>query len=442
MQNRREFLMASTALASVGALHDAQGAEPVVPVTSPAFRVGEPVLEAPASDSMGVAWCVNRLSTGFVEVSENTDFAAPRRFISGELPMGMQDAESLTVRLTGLKPDTRYWYRTVTQEVISDHCAGCQRIRAGERFVGRIHTFTTLGPRGASRFAVMNDTHAAFDSFAYTAAALKAGHFPLVVWNGDALNCTDEKRVAVEAFLAPHIPDADYASETPVLWTNGNHDYEGTWARRLEEVMLARPAAERATEFAALKWNFAVRQGAIALIGLDTGEGIHDMDKRLVGMGRFSEYRREQAKWLEKALESPEIAAAPFAVAFCHIPLWNTGENPFGCWEPRGKDCASWIRECYEAWGPILDRAGVQLVVCGHEHAHRWDDAIPRFKWKQVLGGGPELSIPRWGEKGNRYYPTLIEGEAKDGNLIVRVRDTWHNRIVSERRFAPRPRLG
>ena len=403
--------------------------------------VGEPVLEAPSEDSVGVAWAVSRLATGSVEVADNPAMANARSFKSGEMPLACLDDQSLTVRVTGLKPATRYWYRTITQDIVSEHNRAASRIHAGERTVGSVRSFVTPGAAAESRFAVMNDTHAAWDSFAYTSAALKRGRFPVVVWNGDALNCTDDKAVAVRAFLDPQVPTRDYAAETPVLWTNGNHDYEGTWARRLEEVMLARPAAEHEGEFAALKWNFAVRQGEIALIGLDTGEGLHDDDLRLVGLGSFSPYRRLQARWLAAALKRPKIASAPFVVAFCHIPLWNTGDNPNGCEEPRTKGCASWIRECYEAWGPVLDAHKVQLVVCGHEHSHRWDEDIPRFSWQQVLGGGPELSIPQWGEKGNRYYPTLIEGEARDGELVVSVRDTWRDRIVSTRAFKPRQPL-
>ena len=202
--------------------------------------------------------------------------------------------------------------------------------------------------------------------------------------------------------------------------------------------MMVRELSERPPRFAGLVRNFAVRQGGIAMIGLDTGEGLHDEDSRLCGLGSFSRYRALQTEWLEYALSRPEISAAPFAVAFCHIPLWNTGENPFGCEEPRTKGCASWIRECYEQWGPVLDRHRVQLVVCGHEHCTRWDDQIPKFGWKQVLGGGPELGIPQWGEKGKRYFPTLIEGSVEGGQLVVRVHDTWRDRVVSERRFAPR----
>ena len=402
------------------------------------FAAGEPVLEAPSETSIGVAWAVNRLSTGSVEIADNPQMAGARLVKSGEMPLACLDDQSLSVRITGLSPATRYWYRTVTQEIVSARHPGYAKIRRGERLSGRIHSFVTSGANAESRFCAMNDTHAAWKSFAFTTAKLKALAPPVVVWNGDALNCTEEKEVAVRTFLSPQIPTKDYAAGIPILWTNGNHDFEGMYARRLDEVMMSRASRERAPRFASLTRNFAVRQGAIALVGLDTGEGIHDDDERLCGLGSFSRYRTLQAQWLEEVLARHDIASAPFVVAFCHIPLWNTGENPFGCEAPREKGCASWIRECYEQWGPILDRHGVQLVVCGHEHCHRWDDEIPGFRWKQVVGGGPELGIPQGGEKGKRYYPTLIEGKVADGKLVIKVHDTWRDRVVSERIFPPR----
>ena len=435
---RRDFmkLAAATPMMALAGGNVGKGEAPsAVPMP---FAAGAPVLEALAETSVAVAWAVNRLATGGVEIADNPQMANVRFVKTGGLPLAGLDDQSLLARVTGLTPATRYWYRTVTQEVVSAHNPGYAKISRGARLEGAVHSFVTAGAGAESRFCVMNDTHAAWRSFALTAARLKALKAPVVIWNGDALNCTETKATAVKAFLSPQIPDADYAAETPVLFLNGNHDYEGQYAAHLHEVMAARPASERSARFAELSRNFAVRQGEIALIGLDTGEGIHDDDDRLCGLGSFSAYRALQTAWLEEALLRPEIASAPFVVAFCHIPLWNTGENPFGCTEPRTRGCASWIKECYEAWGPVLDRHGVQLVVCGHEHYHRWDDAIPRFRWKQVVAGGPELGIPQWGEKGNRYFPTLIEGAVENGQLVVRTHDTWHGCVVSERIFVPR----
>ena len=433
--NRREFCTAAAFAAASPAFAAADGKEAAEVA---AFAAGSPVLESPSETSVGVAWAVNRLATGSVEIAENPQFSGAWAVKTGELPLACLDDQSLSARITGLKPATRYWYRTVTQEVVSDHNPYYAKQKVGKRIEGKIHSFVTLGTGAESRFCVMNDTHAAWKSFRFTAAKLKALAPPVVVWNGDALNCTEEKQTAVQAILEPPVPDVDYAASIPILWASGNHDFQGKFARRLGEVIMVRELSERPSRFAGLVRNFAVRQGGIAMIGLDTGEGLHDEDSRLCGLGSFSRYRALQTEWLEYALSRPEIAAAPFAVAFCHIPLWNTGENPFGCEEPRTKGCASWIRECYEQWGPVLDRHRVQLVVCGHEHCARWDDQIPRFGWKQVLGGGPELGIPQWGEKGKRYFPTLIEGAVKGDQLVVRVHDTWRDRVVSERRFAPR----
>ncbi len=441
--NRRDFFGAATAFAAATPMMvkaEVQSSASKVDGSAgmPAFAAGEPVLESPSETSVGVAWAVNRLSTGMVQIADNPQMQNMRSIKTGGLPLACLDDQSLSARITGLEPSTRYWYRTVTQEIVSKRNPGYAAIRRGERLEGRVHSFVTPGLKAESRFCVMNDTHAAWKSFVHVTAKLKELAPPVVVWNGDALNCTEEKQTAVRTFLSPLVPAKDYASCTPILWTNGNHDLEGMYARHLGDVMLERELGERPLRFAELTRNFAVRQGDIALVGLDTGGGIHDDDMRLCGLGSFSRYRSLQAKWLAEVLSRPDVATAPFIVAFCHIPLWNTGENPFGCEEPRERGCASWIRECYGQWGPILDRHGVQLVVCGHEHYHRWDDEIPGFRWKQVLGGGPELGIPQWGEKGKRYYPTVIEGRVENGSLAVRVHDAWRNRIVSERRLPPR----
>ena len=250
----------------------------------------------------------------------------------------------------------------------------------------------------------------------------------------------------------------------------GNHEAYGVYARHLDEVMPCRPVEERGIENFDLKWNFAVRQGDIALIGLDTGNSFHDADKRFCGLEQNSAYRRRQTVWLEKALSRPEIAAAPFAVIICHIPLYNSGPNPNGCEKPldRGGIAAapfaviichiplynsgpnpngcekpldrggsSWVRECNEQWGPILDRYGVQLVICGHEHLHRWDENTG-YNWKQVLGGGPELGYGAGFVPDKNYYPTIIEGVVENGKLVVRVHDAWRDRVVDVREFARR----
>ena len=440
--NRRDFLK------GVGLASAAVTVRPAVAKSWRDFEVAdgkywlhelaaEPVLAAVSETSVAVSWAVGRLATGGVEIADNPEMRNARYVKSGEMPLAELSSQSLLVRVDGLKAATRYWYRTVTDEVKSIHhplYAGHSR---GERKTSDVHSFMTSGAAGESRFGVMTDTHAQWDAFEFTAKRFREMKFPVGVWTGDALNCTEDRATAVETFLYPDVTTKDYAADTPLLFVPGNHEFGGEYARHIDEIMPCRSLDERGLKYAALRWNFAVRQGDIALIGLDTGDGLHDDDKRLCGIGSFSPYRKLQTQWLEEALNRPEIKSAPFAVVFCHIPLYNSGGNPNGCEKPLESGGASWVRECNEQWGPVLDKYGVQLVICGHEHYHRWDEPTG-FRWKQVLGGGPELGYGAGFVPDKDHYPTIIEGVVENGKLVIRTHDVWRNRLVDEHTFERR----
>lgn len=440
--NRREFLKGAAVVGAMSAAHGvAAGSGTRHEVADGRYRVeglsAEPLLAAVSETSVAVSWAVGRLATGAVEIADNPEMANARRVKAGELPLAELSSQSLQVRIEGLRPSTRYWYRTVTDEVKSVRHPLYAGLSRGEHQVGRVHSFSTSGAAGESRFGVLNDTHAQWDSFEFTAKRFREMKLPVAVWAGDALNCTENRATAVETFLCPEVTAGDYASDTPVLFLPGNHDYEGEYARHIDEVIPCRPPTEREARFAALRWNFAVRQGEIALVGLDTGEGLHDDDRRLCGLGSFAPYRRLQTEWLETVLKRADIASAPFIVAFCHIPLFNSGPNPNGGEKPLEKGCASWLRECNEQWGPVLDRHGVQLVICGHEHVHRWDESTG-YRWKQVLGGGPELGYGAGYIPKESACPTIIEGSVEGGKLIIRTHDVWRNRLLDTREFSAR----
>lgn len=432
--DRRSFIRSSLALGAVPVLSPSASAVATSDVP------GEPVLEAPSETSIGIVWAVPGLSIGFVELADNSEMRNAV-LVRDAVPVAMLDDQSLSVRLTGLKPATRYWYRTVTRRIISRDNPLYADIRPGETIRGRIHSFETCGVGARSSFAVINDTHADWKSFSLTAAHLKRTGVPVVVWNGDATNCTESKRTAVDVFLRPSVSDADYAAETAVLWVNGNHDFEGKWARHLGEVMLERPLEERTARDAALTRNFAIRQGDIALIGLDTGEALSDDDSRLAGRGNFADYRRRQTVWLEDQFRRSEIATAPFVVVFCHIPLFEErpGAVERDLTHALKGGCNAWCRPGYEMWGRILTEHGVRLVVSGHEHQYRMDRAKDGRSWDQLVGGGPELGIPSRSD-GDTYFPTVIEGCVRDGKLRVEVWDVWHRRSVGTFEYQRRNR--
>ena len=354
---------------------------------------GEPVLQVPAPDSMGVAFAVTALANGFAELADNPGMEKSVRFMAEGMPLAGIDDRVLRVRMTGLRPGTRYWYRVGAAKL--EHPVGYWT-KPSETVWGSVHSFVTPGVSAPSHFAMMCPN--------------------------SLMNTKDD---LVRNYLVP--PENDgYAADTPIVLNRGNHDFRGVAANRLGEVMMTRLPSERKTRDAALDRNFAFRMGDVALIGLDTGEDKPDCHPANGGFSRFTQYRRAQTEWLKDQFLRPEIAKAPYVVAFVHIPiveLWP-GANPGTILE----DYATWQKECADMWGPVLTANGVQLVLAGHIHSYRHDAATSERSWAEITGGG----------RGGGTYQTLVECKVEGGELLVRVHNVDKGEIAGEHRFKPR----
>ena len=426
--NRREFI-GSSALFAASGIGRTVSAE-----TSPGggrLVASAPMLQAPAETTMGVVWAVGTMAKGEVEVSEHPDMSGARTCRCGGFGVNGFDNKVLSARLVGLKQATRYWYRTKTTRLVYEN--GGYHRELGETETSPVYSFTTPGTAAESRFAVLNDTHMKWDSFQMVARKLKELSPPVALWNGDALNSTETVDQVVKALLAPEVADADYAVNMPVLFNNGNHEYRGLYMRDPYNVILPRLASERRPEDEALVRNFAIRQGDIAILGLDTGEDRADDHLWHAGLSNCAAYRRAQTKWLEYTLSRPEIASAPYVVASCHIPLLpRTSEKDNPMW---------WSAEAAREWGPVLTRHGVQVVIVGHMHEYRCDMADVTRSWAQIEGGGYERGERSSGGKiikNPGYFPAVIEGKAECGRLVVTVYDAWRGRVAGRHEFAPR----
>jgi hypothetical protein len=94
--------------------------------------------------------------------------------------------------------------------------------------------------------------------------------------------------------------------------------------------------------------------------------GIVDMDR----------YRTEQAAWLEKAVENPEFKNAKYKVVICHMP-------PFGGWHGE--------QEILDKFVPILNRAGVQVMLSGHLHQHIIKQPSQEVKFPIIVNSNNNL---------------------------------------------------
>ena len=442
---RRAFLTGSTGLFAALSAGAADKAAEAAASQQAAEAAGEklissaPMLQNAAETSMGVAWAVSANANGFVDVSESPDMAGARRVKCGGYRVTGMNDKVMQVRLTGLKPATRYFYRIGADRI--EYKNGYSMKNLGTEVDEAVRSFTTLGAGAKSHFCVINDTHERVQSMNLVFDKLAEIAPPCVVWNGDACNVQETVDSLVQVFLRPRAKRKDYAAETPYLFCPGNHDQRGLAARRLEDVFMFRQPEERQSRDWDLGRNFAVRCGDIAMVGLDTGEDRPDDSSFGAGLFSNGPCREAQTEWLRDALRRPDVASAPFIVAFCHIPLYNAkwdGEPIRG----RAHDQA-WRRMYTDTWGPLLDEAGCQLVVCGHTHRYKYREKVPGHSWSQLVGGSPSLGS-RFDHKLKKTvpdegcFPTVVEGKVKDGVLEVTVHDLYHKTVAGSFRYPAR----
>jgi predicted phosphodiesterase len=356
-----------------------------------------PVLQNPTSHSVTVTWTVNSPATGWVEYGETPELG--QRAAVPVFGQHVYSAKFLRVPLSGLESGKTIYYRVAAAPITYPNGSAVER---GEPEFGPVYSWTPLdATTETASFSAMNDTHEREEILAKLMAQLAEQPADLTIWNGDIFNFVEsEEQIAAQVL---HPAGAAYAAEHPVLFTSGNHDFRGKSARALSQ------AISPWQDESPLGRCFAVRQGPLAIIGLDTAEDKPDRHPFWAGLAAYEPYREAQRDWLKAALQRPEIENAPFLIAFCHIPLWGLpGHNPGDTLEGYAFYC----RHAQQLWHPLLEEAGVQLLISGHMHNFRYDEPTAEHRYGQIVGGGPDLE-----------RATLIRGYANSSHLRVVAHD-------------------
>lgn len=404
------------------------------------------MLQNYAEASIGVAFAVSDMANGYVIIGEREDLSDGRKVLCGGFRVTDMNDKVMLVRLTGLKSATKYYYRIGADRISYE--GGYKMKILGNEEDPRTYSFTTAGKDARAHFCVINDTHIKMVPFGLAIEKIASLSPSCVVWNGDACTVNETVEEQVKIFLDPDIDRKDYAARIPYLFCPGNHDDRGFANRHLERVWMFRQPEERSSRDWDLGRNFAVRMGDIALIGLDTGEDKVDTNPLFAGLFNNTEYRKAQTLWLKDALNRKEIRSAPYLVAFCHIPLFDDDplHNP-GDVYPNDTDprytltWAEWQRPCARMWTPLLEKAGCQLIITGHQHRYRYDAPTKDRPWGQIVGGGPEMGYEGKGEKRHPdagKFPTVVEGKVENGKLRITTYNLMSGQVLDNLTFNKR----
>jgi predicted phosphodiesterase len=344
-------------------------------ITSP------PVVQHPAADGFTVHFAVSALATGWVEWGWSAE-RLDRVAVAAHHGLVRASDSALAVRVQlGESPTAGklIYYRVVAQPLAYKTAYELARGKAVAGAVQRLRLPTAAADQ--ITIAIVNDTHenrATLDALHTRIAAVDPD---VLLWNGDTCNDFDAQDDPMQIVLNPGRDiTTGWAAQRPLLFVPGNHDVRGQRARELSAGLSGCPDQSE------LPYNFALRLGPIALVGLDTGEDKPDAHPVFAGTAAYEPYRQQQAAWLKKVVAREEIAQAPIRLAACHIPLRglkgdNDGTTLEGYARYSGMGAKLWL--------PILRQARFAAVFSGHTHQHRIDEPSETEPVMQIVGGGP-----------------------------------------------------
>lgn len=351
-----------------------------------------PYIQRVTEDSFTVVWATDKAAMSWVEIApnDNTHFYTYQRPKYFQTKLGRKCIGTLhSVTIPRLEKGTTYRYRAFSQEVTSNKGGRTMYgLIASTRIFGYRHLYArTLDSEKASvKCLVLNDIHSGtrlkdilLKQFTITPKGRNINgqerkldtkncklkmSYDMFFFNGGMANDIEDKADRIYAdFL--DISSKTFADELPICMVRGANE---SWGELGLKYMDYFPSTTNMP-------YYIVRQGPVCFIVLDSGFDKSDEESRY----RFSDYRKQQALWLEEALQSEEVKGAKFRVALMHIP-------PIA-----GTSAVS--EELNKLFVPLLEKAGVDAMLCGYTQKGAVHQAGAKAKFPIIVNSDNTMLV-------------------------------------------------
>jgi predicted phosphodiesterase len=305
-----------------------------------------PYLQNVSADEATIVWTTNRKAISWIELTSNDkDGEQPGQFFAAKNGT-KSEGRVHAVKINRLDTGARYSYRVCSKRVIFR--VAIVRLYGKKVAASNFHSFVTLDPaKDSITFTMVNDIHNHSDVLERLLKLSNPPSNDMYFFNGDMIEWMRSERALFSGFMDVSVKL--FASEIPMYYVKGNHETRGgEFASHFQDYFspLAEPYG-------------LIRHGHVCFVTLDSGEDKNDSHPEYFGNADFDNYRSQQAEWLRKALKSETFTGAPFKVAVCHIPPSNGGHGS---------------SEVMNKFVPLLNEAGIDLMLCGHYHSY--------YQWK------------------------------------------------------------
>ena len=335
-----------------------------------------PYVQAVTKESVTIVWATDKTAISWVETAPNDKV----HFYGEERPKFFQTKlgrkvptkfHSITIPNPNTNGDAAFRYRAFSQEITSNKSGRTMYGRvASTRVYAYRHIFVkTLDyAKPSAEFIVMNDQHGNESAYEVLNKRVNRKKTDAVILCGDMASSDVEKQtLSVYHKISGRCINLK-SDETPL------HEVPCFMVRGVNESM-GKLGMNYMTYFPTStgKPYYTVRYGSACAIVLDSG---CDQKDKTTG-NDFDSYRQEQAAWLEKALQSEEVASAKYKVVMMHIP-------PIAGVAPVSKDLNA-------LYLPILEKAGITLMVCGYTHNSQMHGASKKCNFPILENGSNTL---------------------------------------------------
>ena len=345
-------------------------------------------LQNPATDGMTLMWLTNVPCHSWVEFG--TDSLNMMKVQTWAEGIVMANNTMNRIRLSGLKPGTRYYYRVCSREITLYQA---YRKEFGETATSPVRSFTTLDDKKTDFTAVIfNDLHDILPLFDKLYRQVKDIPYDIVFFNGDCIADVQTEEAAVRTIS--HFMRGIGGDRVPSVFLRGNHETRGAYAPFLWN-LLGKIGGDHS--YGAFSF------GDTRFVALDCGEDKPDDTPVYYGMNDFTRFRKDQAEFLKKEIASKAFKSASKRVLIHHIPVYGMRE---GAYVPSRDE-----------WGGILAKA--PFSICFNAHTHRFNHIAKGTdgnNFPVVVGGGNNesgatVSILR--KQGKQMTLTVLNAEGE-----------------------------
>ncbi|MDR2956500.1 MAG: metallophosphoesterase [Prevotella sp.] len=320
----------------------------------------KPYLQNPSTDAMTVMWMTNVPCRSWIEYgTDSTDMKRARTFVEGE---AMANNTTNRIRIEGLQPGTKYYYRAVSQEITLYQP---YHKEFGDTISTPVYSFTTWDDNKKDFTAlIFNDIHDNYSLFDKLYTQVKDSGYDVVFFNGDCIADVQTEFNAVRSIS--HYCEGVGGYSIPTIFIRGNHETRGGYSMFLWNLLEKKGNSHSYGAF---------NLGDTRFVLLDCGEDKPDDHWVYYDMNDFTHYREDQARFLESEIKSDEFKNATKRVLIHHIPIYGKHLDDY--------------HPCKDIWEPILSKAKFNISLNAHTHRFEY---IPIGEDKNVypviIGGG------------------------------------------------------